>query len=62
MESARTKINLLDSDFATQLNTDTAPANTAYTEIQRLIPMLKIDMISVTGFNVSLDYFDNDGD
>jgi len=60
MQSARTKINLLDSDFATQLNTNTAPANTAYTEIQRLVPMLKIDMISA--FDISFDYEDNDGD
>ncbi|NQY30493.1 MAG: imelysin family protein [Flavobacteriaceae bacterium] len=61
MESARTKINLLNSDFATQLNTDTAPANTAYTEIQRLVPMLKIDMMD-QAFNIKLDYIDNDGD
>lgn len=62
MQSARTKINLLNSDFVTQLNTDTAPANTAYTEIQRLVPMLKIDMISTAAFDIELDYPDNDGD
>jgi len=60
MESARTKINLLDSDFAAQLTDDITPANTAYTEIQRLVPMLKIDMISA--FNIIFDYEDNDGD
>ena len=60
MESARTKINLLNSDFAAQLNSDTAPANTAYTEMQRLVPMLKIDMMSA--FNIRFDYIDQDGD
>jgi len=60
MQLARTKINLLNNDFATQINSDITPANTAYTEMQRLVAMLKIDMMSA--FNVSLDYVDNDGD
>ncbi|PHS10376.1 MAG: hypothetical protein COA88_02730 [Kordia sp.] len=60
MQSARTKLNLLNSDFSAQLNTDITPANTAYTEIQRLVPMLKIDMMQA--FNINLDYLDNDGD
>lgn len=60
MEAARTQINLLSNSFSEQLENDTAPAYTAYTEIQKLVPMLKVDMMSA--FNISFDYQDNDGD
>jgi hypothetical protein len=60
MDSARTNINLLDSDFATQIDTDSDTAYTTYDEIQKLVPMLKVDMMQA--FNISGDYQDSDGD
>ncbi|MFD0963941.1 imelysin family protein [Pseudofulvibacter geojedonensis] len=60
MGSARTKLNGLDTDLSNQINTNVTPVQETYTEIQKLVPMLKIDMRSA--FNVELDYYDNDGD
>jgi hypothetical protein len=60
MDAARTNINGLDSDFATQINTNIEPAYTTYDEIQKLVPMLKVDMMQA--FNIAGDYQDTDGD
>ncbi len=60
LQTARTKINELDSDFAKQLETDTALATDAFDEMQRMIIYFKIDMLSA--FNIGTDYVDNDGD
>lgn len=60
LASARTKINALDVDLANEINTNVTPVQEAYTEVQKLVAMLKVDMMSA--FNISLDYVDNDGD
>jgi uncharacterized protein len=60
MDAVLISINGLDSDFATQINTNIEAAYTTYDEIQKLVPMLKIDMMQA--FNIAGDYDDNDGD
>jgi hypothetical protein len=60
MDVARTNINLLNEDFQNQINTDIEAAYTTYDEIQKLVPMLKVDMMQA--FNISGDYQDSDGD
>ena len=60
IDIVRSNINLLDSDFGVSIDTNTETAYTTYDEIQRLVPILKVDMMQA--FNIAGDYVDNDGD
>jgi hypothetical protein len=60
IDIVRSNINLLDSDFAVSIDTNIETAYTTYDEIQRLVPILKVDMMQA--FNIAGDYVDNDGD
>jgi len=59
-EEAFDKIELLDSNFTEQINTDNTKMTEAYDALQSAVVLLKVDMVSV--FNVSVDFQDNDGD
>ena len=57
---AKTQINLLDTNFYQQINTDNSKMLKAYDELQKAVVMLKVDMLQA--FNVNIDYRDADGD
>lgn len=57
---ARTKIQVLDSNFYQQINTDNSKMTDAYDALQMAVVYLKVDMVQA--FNISVDYVDADGD
>ncbi|MCG1037036.1 imelysin family protein [Polaribacter sargassicola] len=60
IEVARTQINTLNSDFYEQINTNDIAILKAYDELQKVVVLLKVDMLQA--FNISVDYVDADGD
>lgn len=60
LETARGKIQELNANFATQINTDNTKMTEAYDALQVAVVLLKVDMLQA--FNISVDYYDADGD
>ncbi|WP_420574148.1 imelysin family protein [Kordia sp.] len=58
--TARGKIQALNSNFITQINTDNTKMTEAYDALQAAVVLLKVDMLQA--FNISVDYVDADGD
>lgn len=58
--TAREKIQALNANFFTQINTDNTKMTQAYDALQVAVISLKVDMLQA--FNVSVDYVDADGD
>ncbi|WP_298513217.1 imelysin family protein [uncultured Kordia sp.] len=58
--TARGKIQELNANFATQINTDNTKMTEAYDALQAAVVLLKVDMLQA--FNISVDYVDADGD
>ncbi|WP_053972534.1 imelysin family protein [Mangrovimonas sp. ST2L15] len=57
---ARSKIQVLDGNFVTQINSDNSKMTEAYDELQKVVVLLKLDMVQA--LNISVDYIDADGD
>lgn len=60
IEVARTQINTLDSNFYNQVNSDNTQMLKSYDELQKVVVMMKVDMLQA--FNINVDYVDADGD
>ena len=58
--TARGKIQALNANFSTQINTDNTKMTQAYDALQAGVVLLKVDMLQA--FNISVDYVDADGD
>jgi predicted lipoprotein len=58
--TAREKIQALNANLFTQINTDNTKMTEAYDALQAAVVLLKVDMLQA--FNVSVDYVDADGD
>lgn len=58
--SAKNKANELDNNFVDQIQTDNSKMLASYDELQRVVILLKVDMIQA--MNISIDYVDSDGD
>lgn len=58
--TAREKIQALNANFFTQINTDNTKMTEAYDALQAAVVLLKVDMLQA--FNISVDYVDADGD
>ena len=54
------KLNLLGSDFSQQVKTNNQPMIDTYTEMQKAVRILKVDMTSA--MSITVTYTDNDGD
>lgn len=59
-DAARTKIEALNTNLKTQVETDNTKMTEAYDALQLAVVSLKSDMLST--FNVSVSYYDADGD
>lgn len=57
---AKAEINKLDASFSTQIEADNTAMTKAYDELQKVVVLLKVDMLQA--FNISVDYVDADGD
>ncbi|MCG2431917.1 imelysin family protein [Aequorivita xiaoshiensis] len=57
---AKTKANELNPNLAQQIETDNFKMLETYDELQRLVILMKVDMVQA--FDVSIDYIDSDGD
>ncbi len=60
IDAARQKIQILDADLKTQVETDNTKMTEAYDALQLVVVSFKVDMLQA--FNVSVDYVDADGD
>lgn len=58
--SARDKLNAVPETLAQSVNTHTTEVDAVYNELQQLVVLLKVDMTSALG--VQITYQDNDGD
>ena len=59
-QNSRDKLNLLNNDFALQVQQDNMKMLEAYDAIQQGVVRLKTNMLSILG--ISVDYYDADGD
>ena len=59
-DEARTKIQALDNNFSSQVQTDNTKMTEAYDALQAAVVLLKVDMIQA--MNISVDFVDADGD
>lgn len=57
---SRAALEAIDNDLATAIETETSKVETAHTALQNLVVLLKVDMPSQLG--VQITYQDNDGD
>lgn len=60
LETIITKIDALNDPLSNEILTNKPSVEDAYTELQKLVPYLKVDMTSALG--VLITYQDNDGD
>ena len=60
IDDARQKIQVLNADLKTQVETDNTKMTEAYDALQLVVVSFKVDMLQA--FNVSVDYVDADGD
>mgnify|MGYP006301651537 CR=1 FL=1 len=59
-ESARSEIEALQQNFASQVEDDNVRMLNAYDELQKNVVFMKVDMLQA--LNISVDYVDADGD
>jgi predicted lipoprotein len=57
---AKAQVNSLDANFYRQIGADNTQMRRAYDELQKVVVLLKVDMLQA--FSVSVDYIDADGD
>ena len=57
---AEAQVLSLDHNFYTQINTNNSEMTKAYDELQKIVVLLKVDMLQT--FNIGIDYVDADGD
>ena len=57
---ATNKANELNVNFVEQVETDNSKMLASYDELQRLVVLMKVDMVQA--FDVTIDYVDADGD
>ena len=57
---ARMQMNVLNDDLSEQVITDNTQMTKSYDELQRVVVLLKVDMLQV--LDISVDYVDADGD
>ncbi|MBC3757810.1 imelysin family protein [Hyunsoonleella sp. SJ7] len=60
LNDAEQKIQALNADFTSQINSDNTKMTQAYDALQMVVVSLKVDMLQA--FNISVDYVDADGD
>tara|TARA_X000000368_G_scaffold17173_1_gene13495 strand:+ start:5553 stop:6668 length:1116 start_codon:yes stop_codon:yes gene_type:complete len=60
LETAKSKINELSTNFVTQISSDNSKMLVTYDAIQAVVVLLKVDMLQA--FNINVDYLDADGD
>ena len=60
LDEARAKISILDDNYFDQINNDNTKMTQAYDALQKVVVLIKIDMLQA--FNISVDYVDADGD
>lgn len=60
MSVAKTRINSLGSNFYQEIIDNETNVLNTYVEIQKVVPLLKVDALSA--FNVTIDFVDADGD
>lgn len=60
LDDARTKIEILDANFAEQVETDNNKMTEAFDAIQRVVVLFKIDMVQA--MDIRVDFADTDGD
>ncbi|MEK9612689.1 MAG: imelysin family protein [Flavobacteriaceae bacterium] len=60
LDQAIEKVNELDADFVSQINTDNFAMLVTYDQIQEVVILFKVDMLQI--FNINVDYADADGD
>ncbi len=60
MDAARTALNGLDNSFYNQVLTDNTQMLRTYDEIQKIVVLLKVDLLQE--LNIAVDYVDADGD
>ncbi|PPK95147.1 imelysin [Nonlabens xylanidelens] len=60
LAAARAQMNVLDDNFANQVNTDNTLMTRTYDELQVATVLFKIDMLQT--LNISVDFVDADGD
>ncbi len=58
--AAKNKANQLDASFIQQIETDNSKMQDTYDELQRIVILLKVDMVQA--LDISIDYVDSDGD
>ena len=59
-ERAKTKINELDSNLVSQVESDNSEMLLTFDELQKAVILLKVDMLRAISINA--DYVDADGD
>jgi predicted lipoprotein len=59
-ETAKAQVNSLEDNFYSQIGKDNTKMTRAYDELQKVVVLLKVDMLQA--FSVSVDYIDADGD
>tara|TARA_R110002049_G_scaffold79845_1_gene203131 strand:+ start:6568 stop:7668 length:1101 start_codon:yes stop_codon:yes gene_type:complete len=57
---ATAEVEKLDNSFTLQVNTDNTAMTKSYDELQKVVVLLKVDMLQA--FNINVDYVDADGD
>lgn len=60
LATADAKLDLLSDNFSQQVQSNNQPLIDAYTEMQKAVRMLKVDMTSA--MSITITYTDNDGD
>ncbi|MGB5981288.1 MAG: imelysin family protein [Nonlabens sp.] len=60
IDVARDQMATLDNDFKNQVETNNMEMLQTYDELQRVVVLMKVDMLSL--LNISIDYIDADGD
>lgn len=60
LNTAKTQINSLDINFYNQVISDNTKMTRSFDELQKVVILLKVDMLQA--FNISVDYVDADGD
>ncbi|WP_205660296.1 imelysin family protein [Cognatitamlana onchidii] len=60
LDEANTELEGLQDDFYKQINTDNTKMTQTYDALQKIVVLLKVDMLQA--FNISVDYVDADGD
>jgi predicted lipoprotein len=60
INTAQTQLNGLSDSFYQQVNTDNTQMLMAYDELQKVVILIKVDMLQA--FNINVDFVDADGD